>query len=100
MPAALKNPKKGLINLRNKNNKCFLWCHVRHLNPNGSSKNPSRITKEDKIIDDTLDYSGIEVPVSLKDYPVIEDRFNINVNVFGYNEGEKESPIYPVYVSK
>ena len=27
------NPKKGLINIKNKDKKCFLWCHVRHINP-------------------------------------------------------------------
>ena len=31
-PKELNNPKKGLINLHNKDNRCFLWCHVRHLN--------------------------------------------------------------------
>ena len=25
---ALNNSMKGLINLKNKNHKCFLWCHV------------------------------------------------------------------------
>ena len=24
----LKNPKKGLINIKNNDNKRFLWCHV------------------------------------------------------------------------
>ena len=33
LPKELNNPKKGLINLRNRDNRCFLWCHVRHLNP-------------------------------------------------------------------
>ena len=28
----LKNSRKGLINIQNDHNKCFLWCHVRHLN--------------------------------------------------------------------
>ena len=27
--------KKGLINVQNKDNKCFLWCHVRYLNCKG-----------------------------------------------------------------
>ena len=71
-----------------------MWCHVRHLNPKGSGKNPSRITKENKKIAKTLDYSGIEFPVSCKDYPVIEDRFMININVFTYNNG-----VFPYYVS-
>ena len=29
----LRNSKKGLINIKNDDNKCFLWCHVRYLNP-------------------------------------------------------------------
>ena len=28
----LKNSRKGLIYIKNDDNKCFLWCHVRHLN--------------------------------------------------------------------
>ena len=30
LPAKLRSPKKGLINIKNNNQKCFLWCHVRH----------------------------------------------------------------------
>ena len=41
LPKELNNPKKGLKNLRNKDDKCFMWCHVRHLNP--VSDNASRI---------------------------------------------------------
>ena len=33
LPDKLKNPMKGLINIKNNDNKCFLWCHNRHLNP-------------------------------------------------------------------
>ena len=28
LPKELSSPKKGLINLRNRDNKCFMWCHV------------------------------------------------------------------------
>ena len=30
LPEELRNSRKGLINLKNTDNKCFLWCHVRH----------------------------------------------------------------------
>ena len=36
---------KGLINIKNNDNKCFLWCHIRHLNP--LKTHPERITKAD-----------------------------------------------------
>ena len=46
LPKELKNPKKDLLNLRNTDNKGFMWCHVRHLNP--VSDNASRIKRVDK----------------------------------------------------
>ena len=33
LPVELKNLRKGLINIKNKDKKCFLWCHVRYINP-------------------------------------------------------------------
>ena len=33
LPMKLRNPKKGLINIKNKDNECFRWCHIKHLNP-------------------------------------------------------------------
>ena len=44
--AELRSPRKGLINIKNKDQKCFLWCHVRYINP--LNENPERITKKDK----------------------------------------------------
>ena len=48
LPKELSHPMKGLINIQNDDNKCFLWCHVRYLNCNG--KYLFRITKEDTKI--------------------------------------------------
>ena len=31
LPINLKNPAKGLINIKNKDDECFRWCHIRHL---------------------------------------------------------------------
>ena len=30
LPIELRSPRKGLINIKNKDKKYFLWCHVRH----------------------------------------------------------------------
>ena len=30
LPTELRNPKKGLINIKNKDDECFRWCHIRH----------------------------------------------------------------------
>ena len=33
LPTELRNPKKGLINIKKEDDECFRWCHIRHLNP-------------------------------------------------------------------
>ena len=43
LPKALNNSMKGLKNLKNKDPKCFMWCHVRLINPKNSQ--PERINK-------------------------------------------------------
>ena len=85
---------RGLINLKNKDNECFRWCHIRHLNM--QNKDPQRIKKSDKEYINNLDYSGIEFPVTTKHYNKIERQNKININVFGY---EDKQP-YPIYISK
>ena len=56
---------------------------------------PERINKQDKKIASTFDYRGINFPMKARDYEIVEERFNINVNVFGY-----ENKVFPLYVSK
>ena len=75
LPVELRSPRKRLINIKNKDQKCFLWCHVRHINP--SKKHPERIKKTDKIIAEELNYDEIEFPVQEKDFSKIEGKNNI-----------------------
>ena len=93
LPKELRNSMKGLINLQNKDDKCFLWSHVRHLNPR--KKNPQRITKDDIEFAKGLDYSGITYPVSRNQISRIEKQNKINIYVFGYDTDRKA--IYPIY---
>ena len=46
LPTEFQNGKKGLINLKNKDDKCFMWSHIRHLN--SQEKDAQRIKKSDK----------------------------------------------------
>ena len=41
LPVELRIPRKGLMNIKNKDKKCFLWCHFRHTNP--SKEHPEEI---------------------------------------------------------
>ena len=72
MPNKLLNLMKGLINIKNKDNKCFFWCHIRHLNL--LKIHPERITKADKNTVNDLDYEGIKL-VSKKDFSKIEKKY-------------------------
>ena len=65
LPNKLRNSVKGLIDIKNDDNKCFLWCHIKHLNP--LKIHPERITKEDKNMVNDLDHDGIKFPVFKKD---------------------------------
>ena len=66
LPTELRIPRKGLINIKSKDRKCFLWCHIRHINP--SKEHPERIKKSDKKIAEKVDYDGIQFRVQEKDF--------------------------------
>ena len=95
LPQCFRNSMSGLINLQNKDDECFRWCHVRRLN-NTCPDHPQNITKLDRIFKDTLNYEGIRFPVMKSQYGKIEKQNNINISVFGY---EEKIGVYPVYVS-
>ena len=88
----LKSSRKELINIKNKDKKCFLWCHVRHINP--SKEHQERIKKTDKKIAEKLDYDGIEFPEQEKDFSKIEVKNNICINMFGY----ENALVFPIYL--
>ena len=93
LPDKLKNPMKGRINIKRNDNKCFLWCHIRHLNL--LEIHPERITKVDRKMINVLNHERIKFPVSKKDIMKIERQNNIFVNVFCY----ENNLTYPVYAS-
>ena len=93
LPPELSHSAKGLINLKNKDNECFRWCHIRHLSP--QNKDPQRIKKTDKELVEKLNYTDIEFPVAIKQINRIEKKNDIRINVFGYEEKQP----YPIYIS-
>ena len=66
MPIEIKHPKKGLINIKKNDQKCFLWCHVRYINP--VKDHPGRSKNIDRDFANNLNYDGIEFPVQEKDF--------------------------------
>ena len=96
LPDKLKN-KNAIVNMTNKDNKCFLWCVLRALNPS-KDKHPSRIDGDLKSKENTLNMEGIPYPVNLKDIKRFEKQNpDISVSVLGYSKDEK---IYPLRISE
>ena len=94
LPEELK-VRKAIINMKNEDNKCFLWCALRALNP--KDNHPERVDKELKLKENTLNMEGIEYPVSLKDIDKFEKQNpSISIIVYGY----KEKGVYPLRISK
>ena len=94
LPKELKNPKMGLININNKDHKCFAYCLLYHLHKNKIKNNPQRVSNY-KQYENTVDFTGINFPISIKDIPKIEKMNNITINVFGY----ENKTTFPVFLS-
>ena len=91
LPIELKSSQKEIINIKNKAQKCFWWCHVRHVNP--SKEHPEKIIKTDKKLAEKLDYDEIDFPAREKDFSMIKKKNNICITVLGY-ESELVFPIH------
>ena len=83
LPVELKSPKNAIISIENNDQKCFLWCHVRHINP--VKMHPERIIQNDKKY----------FPVREKDFSRIGKKNNICINVFCY----ENKLVFSTYVS-
>ena len=96
LPKELKN-KNAIVNMKNEDNdKCFLWCVLRALNP--KDKNAERIDKDLKSKEHTLNMEGITYPVSLKDIKRFEKQnLDISISILGYSKDER---VYPLRISK
>ena len=93
LPVELKSPKKGLISIKNNDQKRFLWCRVKHINP--VKIHPGRITQNDKNLANDLDHDRVAFPVWEKDFSKIGTKNNICINVFCY----ENRLTFPIYIS-
>ena len=77
--------KKAIVNIENKDEKCFLWCVLRYLHPR--EDNDTRLTDLKKY-EFSLNTKGITFPMKLKEITKFE-KLNPNlpgINVFSVNE--------------
>ena len=81
LPTALKN-KKAIINMKNQDEKCFMWSVLRALNP--KDKNAERVDKDLISKEDNLNMKGIRYPVSFRDIDRFESQNpEISISVLG-----------------
>ena len=94
LPKVLK-VKTAIIKMKNDDNRCFLWCVLRALNP--KDHNSERVDTELKKQENTLNMKGIEYPLSLKDLDKFEKQnLSISVTVLGYDRKNG----YPLRISE
>ena len=88
--------KKAIVNMKNNDEKCFLWCVLRALNL--KTNNNGLIDGDLKSKIDTLNMKDIKYPVKLPDINEFE-RLNLSIaiSVFAYSETDK---VYPLRISK
>ena len=91
LPVELRSPRKGLINIKNKDKNVFygVMLDILILQKN-IQKELKKLTK--KLLQ-KFDYYGIGFPMQEKDFNKIEVKSNICINVFGYENGL----VFPVY---
>ena len=84
--------KKAIVNIENKDEKCFLWCILRYLHPVDEKDN--RISDLKKY-ENSLNTKGIDFPMKLKHISKFE-KLNPSlpgINVFSVNDNKKFYPL-------
>lgn len=87
--------KKAVINIKNEDNKCFLYSVLCALNISNIKYNPERVSHYSKLID-TLKWKEKEMPMDINKIMFFEKRNKLRINVYGL---ENEKNIIPLYVS-
>lgn len=94
VPKFIQNTK-GVLNIQNNDEYCFLWCIVAALNPCAANLNPIR-TSSYPHFSTVLNYEGIDFPMRLKNLKKFEHMNNISVNIFTVEKKQ----ILPVCLSE
>ena len=95
LPEFIKR-KNAIINMENKDDKCFLWCVLSYLHP--------KQWHEERVADlreyeNDLNFKGIEFPIKVKDIQKFENQNPdlLGINVFSVNNNNK---IYPLRINQ
>ena len=85
--------RKGIVNVQNKDNKCFKWAILSALHPQTTHMERVSIYKKFKH---ELKFNSIQFPVAISQIPKFERMNDLSICVYAYEKGE----IFPKYISK
>lgn len=85
----------SIINIKNSDQKCFLWSVLAALHPVHGKNNPNRVSHYTQFIDE-LNMTGISYPVQIAQMNKFEEQNEVSVNVIGFGD----SDLIPIYNSK
>ena len=95
LPSEIQN-KKATINIQNSDDKCFIYCLGRALDPTPEKKNLNCVSKHLRTVCESLGLNNIMTPVNEQELPKIESQFNISINLFSHSN----SDIYPIRITQ
>ena len=91
-----KLQKRSLINIKNKDDYCFIWSYIRHINP--QQKNPKRIRIDDKKLFTEIyeKLKNLKFPLEINKASIkkIEDILKINICVLASDENYNIIPMF------
>ena len=90
--------KKAIINIRNKDERCFGYAILAGIYKDQKNNNPERPKLYEKLFQ-INGLAALSYPVQPQDIPAIEEQLNIKINVFSFYDDEGKGR-YPLYVSR
>lgn len=97
LPKFLAN-KHAIVNVKNNDEKCFMWAVLSALHNKDIINNPERVKKYEQYQDE-LNFTGIEFPMQVNHIDKFEKlNDSISINVYMYDESAKK--IYPLRITK
>ncbi|XP_025835997.1 uncharacterized protein LOC112906305 isoform X1 [Agrilus planipennis] len=87
--------KKNVLNIRNDDRRCFVWCLMAHLFP--ATNKPELVSSYPQELHSFFNLQGIDMPVKIANIPKFErqnPQFSINVFCLDSKTNEIGGPIY------
>ena len=95
LPSFISN-KKSCINVKNNDDKCFLWSVIAAFHPAPFSRERVSHYKQYEYL---YDCSSLEFPLAIDDIYKFENLNNISINTILYEGNEEKGDFVPIYAS-